>query len=79
MSEKPQFQELANRIKAHLASSDDNAAKREISIAWDGYIAALLEWDMISIQDHQELYSLLPKVEKSPVGEILTGVDGQYS
>jgi hypothetical protein len=33
---------------------------------------------MITIKDHKKLFSLLPDAKDSPVGEILTGVEGQY-
>lgn len=79
MPEKPQYQELAQRIQVHLASCVDDTSLREISIAWDGYITALLEWGIISIEDHEALFALLPSVKNSPVQSILTGIDGQYT
>lgn len=79
MPEKPQYQELANRIKVHLASCTDERSLREIGIAWDGYITALLEWGILSVDDHEALFALLPTIKNSPVQTILMGVDGQYN
>jgi hypothetical protein len=38
-----------------------------VAIAWDGYLAALIEWGLISASDHQRLSAMLPKVEDNPV------------
>ena len=46
-----------------------------LGVAWDGYLAALLEWGAISPSQFDSLFDLLGKVDHDPVrsGERLTG------
>jgi len=48
---------------------------REVAIAWRGYFAALLEWDVIDISTHDSLWDLLPDIDNDPVNAILLGRD----
>lgn len=48
---------------------------REAVIGWEGYLAALIEWDVISVGEHERLCRLLPRIENSPAIRILTGWD----
>lgn len=82
MTGGPRYEELASRIAAHLAgsgkvgegeqSSEQNPAGR-VAIAWSAYLAALIEWDLLSVDDHQRLQSLLPPIENDPATAILLG------
>lgn len=74
----PNYEDLQDRIKAHLESCAEPAALREIVIAWHGYLAALIEWSLITPSEHLKLHGLMPEVEPSPATQILLGVDGQY-
>jgi len=74
---KPKKQELASRINKHIKhiESKEDCTPEELSIAWEGYVAALLEWDLISVGDHKKLLALLPKCNSISVRLILLGVD----
>lgn len=45
------------------------------SACWSGYLAALIEWGMISPDEHQQLLSILPAVDNCPSVAILLGPD----
>ena len=68
--EKPTFEELSRRIGEVLSSN----ARTDLDIAcWAGYIAALLEWGVISVSDHDRLSDLLPKLDPDPTQRIFLG------
>jgi hypothetical protein len=51
---------------------------REAASAWDGYLAALIEWGLLSPNEHASLVALLPKDRyprpaDDPVMQILLG------
>lgn len=46
---------------------------REATVAWQGYLAGLIEWDVLSVAEHERLSRLLPPIEDSPVTHILIG------
>jgi len=43
------------------------------SIAWAGYVAALLEWGLIGVQPHRRLMELLPTVPEEAMRGIFLG------
>ena len=43
---------------------------REMALAWHGYLAAALEWDLVSVAQHGELSGMLPE----PPGDFVTHV-----
>ncbi len=69
-----QISELKSKIEKHLSASNGEKDYREIAICWEGYLAALLDVDLISISDHENLSDLLPKIDNNPVVQIFTGV-----
>jgi len=73
MHSYPTKQEIKERISRHLQKPNENYER--ISICWDGYLAALLEWGLISVQDHAELAEMLIKIEKNPVIDIFLGTE----
>jgi len=76
MDQKPEYQELEQRIQEHLAVCQNPTLLEDASIAWGGYVAALLEWGLIPIEDHRKLNDLLPKLSRTdPVMPIFLGVD----
>lgn len=75
MPEMPTYDELSKRIMEHLESAKSDAERRDIGITWDGYIAGLLEWGLITPDDHRRLHDLLPKIDDSPTMKIFLGVD----
>lgn len=51
--------ELKRRLQAEIAYFRGSLPEHR-AIAWDGYIAALLEWGLISPSVHSELLGMLP-------------------
>ena len=63
MSDRPSYEELDKRISADLGRDgfDDRA-----TACWHGYLAALLEWGLISVEQHRQLSDRLPATEEQP-------------
>ncbi|MFA5951352.1 MAG: hypothetical protein WC807_13820 [Hyphomicrobium sp.] len=62
--------EIENRIKVHLRRNPDNP---NVHLLWKGYVAALLEWGLISGANHDELRDSLDSVGDDEVREIFLG------
>jgi glucose-6-phosphate dehydrogenase assembly protein OpcA len=71
---KPTKEELVDRISRHLEHRRNNDS---CNLLWAGYLAACLEWRLISISDYDELRPLLREVGEDEVREIFLGV-GQH-
>jgi hypothetical protein len=72
MREKPSFDETKDRIDADSAHYGGTLPERA-AIAWYGYLAALIEWGLISPSEHKRLTELLPPVDNNPASAILLG------
>jgi hypothetical protein len=72
MAEQPTFQELRGRIQRDLEHFGGKLPER-VAISWSGYLAALIEWGMISVADHKQLCALLPHIDDNPAVAILLG------
>lgn len=72
MPDKVTLEELRSRIGREIQHYNGILPER-VTIAWDGYLAALIEWGLLSVKDHGTLVDLLPKVEDNPVVDILLG------
>ena len=66
------YLETEKRIRDHLAKYG-NSIPIEVVTCWDGYIAALLEWNLITVSEHEKLSKILPTVENNPVVNIMLG------
>lgn len=44
-----------------------------VALVWDGYLAALLEWGLISPSEHKEVADMLPEIADNPVMSIFLG------
>jgi hypothetical protein len=64
--------ELRGRIEED-ARRYGGTLSRDAAIAWAGYLAGLIEWDVLSVAEHERLCRLLPPVQDSPVTHILIG------
>jgi hypothetical protein len=64
--------ELRGRIGAD-ARAYGGTLPREAVIAWEGYLAGLIEWQVLSVAEHERLCRLLPPIGDSPVMHILLG------
>ncbi|HSH96413.1 MAG TPA: hypothetical protein VK968_19855 [Roseimicrobium sp.] len=79
VSTRPTFDELRQRITRTIAYFGGELS-REPAVAWDGYLAALVEWGLISAEEHAKLINLLPqnrypRPAENPVLQILLGWD----
>ncbi len=75
MPEIPTFAELSARIQ-QAKKHHGGVIPRDVACAWNGYIAALLEWGLISVGDHSRLCDLLPKIEgEDPTMKIFLGYE----
>lgn len=69
--------ELERRISADIRHYG-GAMPERAALAWGGYLAAMLEWDLISVSAHDRLSDLLPRhesTEEDPVLAIFLGRD----
>jgi hypothetical protein len=71
---RPIVRELEDRIRAD-ARAYGGTLPREAAIAWAGYLAGLIEWDVLTASEHAALCSLVPDVDDSPVRHVLLGRD----
>jgi hypothetical protein len=74
MAEKPTFAELERRVRRAI-SEHGGSLPGEDAIAWSGYFAGLLEWGLITADDHKRLTDLLPKIANNPTIRIFLGYD----
>lgn len=72
MMTQQDFSELKSRLQTEAAYFNGNIPER-VAIAWDGYLAALLDWNLISPEQHKELTNLLPEIPDNPVLAIFLG------
>jgi hypothetical protein len=69
------FTELEAWIQADISAFQGRLPER-YAIAWHGYLAALVEWQMIAMPLHSKLSNLLPKVsDPNPIMTIFSGRD----
>jgi hypothetical protein len=69
---KPTLEELADRITGATAHSGGHLPA-DHAAAWAGYIAALLEWGLLTPHDHGVLLSGLPPSAAAAVLPIFLG------
>jgi hypothetical protein len=68
----PTLEELRSRIQASKRYYGGTLPS-DAALAWGGYLAALIEWGMLSVSDHATLNDMLPKVEGDAVLQVLGG------
>jgi hypothetical protein len=61
--------ELENRIKEHLSRDNSDV----VVCLWCGYLAGLMEWQVISFNDYQDLSFLLPQTGSKEICELFSG------
>lgn len=66
--------ELSSRIQADL-DHFSGAMPERTALAWRGYLAAMLEWKLISLLQYDELLTRIPVVMDDPAVTILRGRD----
>ena len=65
---------LKLRILAHLFAGSDRA--EIVASVWHGYLAGLLEWDLLDITTYDSLRKILPVAGNLEAAEIMRGFDG---
>ena len=64
--------ELTYRIQADMDHFGGRMPETTAA-AWRGYLAAMLEWNLLSVAAHDELVARIPAVKDDPAVAILTG------
>lgn len=64
--------ELMHRIQADIEHFG-GALPERTAIAWRGYLAAALEWNVISVEQYNSLLTHVPSVSDDPAIAILRG------
>jgi len=75
MTDKPTLEELSSRIREEIDYFGGTLPEPN-TLVWSGYISGLLEWGLISVNDHAELCKLLPPIDNDPTVGILLGKPG---
>ena len=75
MQDKPSFEEINERIR-QVAEFHDGKLPVEHALIWEGYIAALVEWQLISIVEHERLLRVLGRTPREPGLTVFLGPDG---
>jgi hypothetical protein len=67
------YEELKHRIQADITAFNGTLPEK-YSIAWQGYLAGLVEWKVITFPFYCQLEKLLPEVtEPNPIVTIFSG------
>jgi hypothetical protein len=66
--------ELAHRIQADIVHFGGTLPEK-VAISWRGYLAAVLEWNVVSPEQYDELIAIVPGVHDDPAVSILKGRD----
>jgi hypothetical protein len=66
--------ELTHRIHADVEHFGGTLPERT-AIAWRGYLAAALEWNVITVEQYDSLLTHVPSVSDDPAIAILRGRD----
>jgi hypothetical protein len=74
----PTSQEIRDRIECEIAHFGGKLPER-VGLVWDGYLAALLEWGLITISEYKEFSDMLPEIPDNPVMAIFLGREGDHS
>jgi hypothetical protein len=68
----PSIDALKSRIRSEIDYFKGSLPER-VAIVWDGYLAALIEWGLITPAEHKALSDMLPDVPDNPVMAIFLG------
>lgn len=66
------FAELSHRIQADIQHFG-GVMPEKTAISWRGYLAAMLEWDLIAVAQYDALLARIPSVNDDPAVAILQG------
>jgi len=66
--------EITHRIQADIDHFGGTMPERT-ALAWRGYLAAMLEWNLIPVAQYDQLLAKIPEVRDDPAVAILRGRD----
>ena len=66
--------EMSHRIQADI-DYFGGAMPDRTAVAWRGYLAAMLEWNLIPVSQYDQLLAKIPEVRDDPAVAILRGRD----
>lgn len=66
--------EMSHRIQADIDYFGGTMPERT-AVAWRGYLAAMLEWNLIPVAQYDQLLAKIPEVKDDPAVAILRGRD----
>ena len=72
--EKPTASELQDRIERQMSLREFGTLD---SACWRGYLAALIEWNLLTPNEHRRLIDMLPELDADPTLPILLGPEGK--
>ena len=67
-------EEIKHRISADIEHFGGTLPERT-AIAWRGYLAATLEWNILTIEEYDSLLTIVPSITDDPAVSILRGRD----
>ena len=74
MSSRPTTQEIKARIQSEKDCFGGILPER-VALVWDGYLAGLLEWGLITPSEHKQFSDMLPEILNNPVMRVFLGHD----
>ena len=66
------FRDTQARIQDDINHFGGSLPERT-ALVWDGFIAALLEYGLVSVEAHGKLSDMLPKIPDNPVVALFLG------
>jgi hypothetical protein len=72
MEPKDMVAELSHRIQADIDHFDGTMPEMTAA-SWRGYLAAMLEWNLIPVAEYDALVARIPAVKDDPAVAILKG------
>jgi hypothetical protein len=72
MSTGPTLEEMRTRLQEEIQHFGGVMPER-VALVWHGYLAALIEWGLITINEHAQLTEMLPKIPDNPVMAVFLG------
>ncbi len=70
MAEKLKIDDLLTRINEHLKH---RGGDEDVKLLWKGYLAALMEWGFLYVDDYHELNNMLGERAQDGIREIFLG------
>jgi hypothetical protein len=75
-NQRNKYEELRFRIENEIKHRGGKLSD-VVNAAWRGYLAAVVEWGIISIGEYDKLCELLPPLENDPSLNIASGYEDE--